>query len=477
MDNDNLKKRVKQINFWVISIYLLIVVGFYYIGGEQIRYKGIVSEKLEPQSIVGEIQANTVVRQEFTSIMDEIQQIQIIFATFGRENNDVITIAVGDADTNKILVQQSYETTYLEDNSYLTLNIENGILDVMDKQLFVEITSKEGELGNAVTVWKNEGHNVGELKINDQIVQGNLCIQLAGRNKIVFAKYYFMMALIGFCGLIMFLKDIYSKLNKNVDSKVVYIIKEWIKYRFLLTQLIARDFKTKYKRSVLGVIWSFLNPLLTMMVQYIVFSTLFKSDIEKYPVYLLSGIVIFSFFQEATSVSLMSIVGNASLITKVYVPKYMYTVSGIFSSVINLLLSLIPLFFVILMTKTKITVAYLLLPYGFFCTLIFCIGIGLILAATMVFFRDTQFLWGIITMLWMYFTPIFYPISIIPEKLMFIYKMNPLYHFIRFNRTIILEGVSPEPMAYISCLTFAIVSLMIGIYVFRRTEDKFVLNI
>lgn len=246
------------------------------------------------------------------------------------------------------------------------------------------------------------------------------------------------------------------------------------KYKFLLQQLVSRDFKTKYKRSFLGVLWSFLNPLLTMTVQYIVFSTLFKSDIPNFAMYLLIGIVFFNFFSEATSMGLMSIVGNASLITKVYIPKYIFPVSRVLSSSINLILAMIPLLIVALITKVRFTPAVLILPFSLVCTIVFCIGMSLILASAMVYFRDMQFLWGVINMLWMYATPIFYPETILPQNLMI---MNPMYHFIRFARAIILNGASPELKAYLLCVIAAVIPFIIGTIIFKKTQNNFALHI
>lgn len=259
-----------------------------------------------------------------------------------------------------------------------------------------------------------------------------------------------------------------------------YIIKQYKnikKYRFLLQQLISRDFKTKYKRSVLGVLWSFLNPLLTMAVQFVVFSTLFKTDIPNFAMYLLIGIVFFNFFSEATSMGLMSIVGNASLITKVYIPKYIFPVSKVLSSSINFFLSMIPLFIVALLTGVRFTLAILILPFSLACTIMFCIGISFILSSAMVYFRDTQFLWGVISMLWMYATPIFYPESILPQNLLILFKMNPMFHFIRFARALILNGASPEPKAYLLCFIAAVVPFTIGTIVFKKTQNGFALHL
>ncbi len=252
------------------------------------------------------------------------------------------------------------------------------------------------------------------------------------------------------------------------------VIDAFRRYGFLMRQLVARDFKSKYKRSVLGVLWSFLNPLITMSVQYIIFSTVFRSDIPNFPLYLLTGIVCFNFFNESAGMSLLSIVNNASLITKVYVPKYIYPLTRVMSSTINLLLAMIPLFLVMLVTRTPLRPSILLFPFGLVCLVGFSVGMAFLLSTMMTFFRDTQFLWGVVSMLWMYATPIFYPESIIPAQLMPLYKCNPLYHFIRFFRIILIQGVSPEPKAYLFCLIAAFVPLAVGAVVFKTQQDKFI---
>ena len=249
------------------------------------------------------------------------------------------------------------------------------------------------------------------------------------------------------------------------------------RYEFLIKQLVERDFKTKYKRSVLGVCWSLLNPILTMAVQYIIFSTIFRQGIENFPLYLLCGSVLFTFFTDSVGNGLMSIVGNASLITKVYVPKYIYPVSKVLSTAVNLLLSMIPLLIVVVVTRAPITKVYLLIPFVIFCLVLFCIGMSFLLSSAMVFFRDTQFLWGVITILWMYATPLFYPESILPEHLKFILDFNPMYHYVTFIRKIMLYGVSPYLIEYVYCIGFSIFVLVCGILVYRKTENKFILYI
>jgi ABC-type polysaccharide/polyol phosphate export permease len=249
------------------------------------------------------------------------------------------------------------------------------------------------------------------------------------------------------------------------------------KYKFLLSQLVGRDFKTKYKRSVLGVLWSLLNPLLIMIVQYMVFSELFRWDIDNFAVYLLSGTVMFNFFQESTSQALVSITSNGSLITKVYVPMYIFPLFKVISSCINLGFSLVALFAIVFIQGLSFNIYYLLIPYGILCMIIFSIGMSFVLSSMMVYFRDTQFLYGIVLTAWTYLTPLFYPESILPDKFMIFMQCNPMYHFIRYIRNIILDGSLPTLRAHVFCLIFAIVPLLIGMKVFKSAKKDFILRI
>ena len=258
---------------------------------------------------------------------------------------------------------------------------------------------------------------------------------------------------------------------------MITYIRQFKKYQFLLAQLVSRDFKTKYKRSVLGIVWSLLNPLLTMAVQYIVFCELFRWDIDHFAVYLLIGTVMFNFFSESTGQALTSITGNAGLITKVYLPKYIFPVSRVLSSCINLGFSLIVLYFIIFVSGVHLNIYHLLLPFPLICVILFSIGMGLILSSLMVFFRDTQFLYGVVIVLWMYLTPLFYPENIMPQRFQWIMECNPLYHFIRYARNIILDASLPTFRAHVICLAFAVGTLLIGIGIFKKTQDKFIFNI
>ena len=254
------------------------------------------------------------------------------------------------------------------------------------------------------------------------------------------------------------------------------IIANFQKYKFLLYQLVSRDFKVKYKRSVLGVIWSLLYPVLTMSVMALVFTNMFKMSMPgvNYLVYLMVGLVIFNYFSEASNLSMSSVVANFSLLNKVYIPKYIFPLSKCLFVGINFLLTLIPLYILIIVTGTNVNIYHLLLPFVFICLFLFTIGIGLILSTVAVFFRDLFYIYGVLIQLWTYMTPIMYDIAIIPENLKVIFKINPLYWFVTFAREIILYNRIPELATWLYCGGFSIGFLILGLVVFKKNQDKFI---
>lgn len=248
------------------------------------------------------------------------------------------------------------------------------------------------------------------------------------------------------------------------------------KYSFLLSQLVLRDFKVKYKRSVLGIIWSLLYPVLNMAVLALVFSRMFKFSTPgvNYLVYVLSGLVMFNYFSEASNLAMSSVVANFSLINKIYIPKYIFPLSKCLFVGINFLLTLIPLYIVIFATGTGINIYHLILPYAYICLFMFTLGFGLILSTISVFLRDMFYIYGIVVTLWTYLTPIMYDISIISEKLQIIFKLNPLYYYITFIREIILYHRMPSGLSFIICGISSLLFLAIGLIVFKKNQDKFI---
>lgn len=249
-------------------------------------------------------------------------------------------------------------------------------------------------------------------------------------------------------------------------------------YRFLLKELIIRDIKLKYRRSFLGYIWSILNPLMMMMVLVVIFSNLFRFNIPNYPMYLITGSTLFGFMGEATSMAIYSITGNAALIKKIYVPKYIFTLSRVTSSLVNLLFSMVAIVIVALFTGVKVTPLILLFPIVVIEVYVFSLGLSLFLASSSVFFRDLQYLWGIFITMWNYLTPIFYPISIIPEKYRFIYSVfNPMVGYVTQFRDVVIYGRMPEVGIVCLGVLFASVSIVLGTYIFQRSQDNFILYI
>lgn len=248
------------------------------------------------------------------------------------------------------------------------------------------------------------------------------------------------------------------------------------KYSFLLEQLIARDFKVKYKRSVLGVLWSLLNPILMMCVMAVVFTNVFRFSTPgvNYLAYLLTGLTYFNYFSESTNLAMSSVVGNFSLINKIYIPKYIFPLSKCLFVEINFLLTLIPLYAVIILTGTGINIYHLLLPISFVFLFLFTLGMGMILATISVFLRDMFYIYGIVLQILTYMTPIMYDISMLDPRLQFVLKLNPLYHIITFARTIILYHQMPSATSFIACTVSSLVSLLIGVVVFKKNQDKFI---
>lgn len=260
-------------------------------------------------------------------------------------------------------------------------------------------------------------------------------------------------------------------------KKLAPILEVFTKYRNLLKELVSRDIKAKYKRSILGIVWSVLNPLLMMLVLTFVFSTIFRFGVKNFPVYLLTGQIIFNFFSDSTSIAMNSIITNSSLIKKVYIPKYIFPLSKVLSSFVNLLFSLIALLAVMIITNTPFSWEMLIFPIPLIYIFIFSLGVGLILSAYVVFFRDILFLYGVVLTAWTYFTPIFYPISIIPENYLSYYKINPLYHYITYFREIMLYNKLPSFEMNVICIFYSVIALLIGIYVFYKRQNEFILYI
>lgn len=248
------------------------------------------------------------------------------------------------------------------------------------------------------------------------------------------------------------------------------------RFRHLLRLMIKRDFVTRYRRSVLGIVWSVLNPLLMMLVFAMVFSTIFRGfAIENFPVYLLSGQLIFNFFSESTNSAMGSILGSAHTIKKVYVPKYIFPVSKVLSSVVNMGFSLVAFVVIMVGTRASFHPTVFLIPIPLIYLILFSMGVGMILSTIAVFFRDTMYIYGIVTTVLMFLTPIFYPVEALSPRVYHLIHLNPLFHYVSYFRDLALNGVVPGLWSNVICIGFALAALCLGVYVKLSQQDKYLL--
>lgn len=248
-------------------------------------------------------------------------------------------------------------------------------------------------------------------------------------------------------------------------------------YLPLLYELVLRDIKIKYRRSVLGVFWTVLNPLLMMLIIYLVFSRLFRFDIENYAIYILCGQTLFNYFQTSTTEAMMSIISNGPLIRKIYIPKYLFVLAKILSGMVNLLASFLALLLVMLITGTSIPVTIFASLFPMILLMLLTLGMGLMLAATAVKFRDMVHLYGVFCMGLFYLTPVIYPMDILPDYMKNIVTANPLSQILFMFRKMVLEGTLPGAAEVYCCILFTAAVFLLGCFLFHRRQDRFILDL
>ena len=252
------------------------------------------------------------------------------------------------------------------------------------------------------------------------------------------------------------------------------MIEKMKEYSFLFSELVKRDFKKKYKNTYLGMVWSLLSPLLTLLVMSLVFKNFFGRDVEHYTIYLFCGNIMFAYFSDSTSGGMGSLVANSSIFTKIKVPKFLFLLSRNVSSLINFGLTFLVFWVFLIIDGVTVTWAFLGLIIPILLLAIFNIGMGLILSALFVFFRDMQYLWSIFTMLLMYLSAVFYTVTEeIFGTLIYIFYLNPVYVYITYMRTIVLEGALPSFELNILAVFYALAALGIGALIYKKCNHKF----
>jgi len=292
-------------------------------------------------------------------------------------------------------------------------------------------------------------------------------------------QYGFMVNILGLLYTAFFLTIMLGFANffQNFPYTIMKNLKVFNKYSYLLINLVRKDITIKYRRSILGILWSVLNPLLMMLVITSVFKNIFKIQIENFPVYYLTGSLIFNFMSEATTGSMMSVLSGGGLIRKVYIPKYIFPLEKCMFALVNCLFSFVAVLVMIPVLRSPLywTLLFSWIPLLF--VLIFSFGLGMILSSLTVFFRDINHLYTVWIVAWMYLTPIIYPVEILPQRLMFIMEINPMYHYVDYFRQLAMEGVFPSLEATMNCFIYSIIFLAFGIVIFKKTQDRFILYI
>lgn len=251
------------------------------------------------------------------------------------------------------------------------------------------------------------------------------------------------------------------------------MFKTFRQHRFLFEELVKRDFKKKYKRTVLGMAWSVLSPLLMLLVMRLVFTQFFGRNTPHYTTYLFCGNLVFSFFNESTSQGMSSLMDNSGIFTKVNVPKYLFLLSKNVQCLINFGLTLCVFFLFCVFDRITFTWKFVLLLYPICMMVLFNLGVGFILSALFVFFRDIQYLWGIFTQLLMYMSAIFYTIDSYSPAVQNLFLLNPVYLFIRYFRKIVIEGVIPSPQFHLLMLADVCIALGLGCRMYKKYNHRF----
>lgn len=244
------------------------------------------------------------------------------------------------------------------------------------------------------------------------------------------------------------------------------------KYEFLFSELVKRDFKQKYKRTSLGMLWSILSPLLDLLVMRLVFTVFFGKDIPHYTTYLFSGLLVFNYFKESTKGGMSSLMANAKIFTKVNVPKYLFLLSKNVSALINFGLTLVVYFLFCVIDGVTLSPRILLLIFPVLCLMVFNIGVGMILSALFVFFRDIQYLYDVFLTLLRYISAIFYTTESFKEYES-LFLMNPIFVYIKYIRLVMLEHTVPGLSYHLLCLGYAVTMLAIGCWIYKKYNHQF----
>lgn len=247
-------------------------------------------------------------------------------------------------------------------------------------------------------------------------------------------------------------------------------------YFFAMKELVGREVKRKYVRSYLGVVWSVLNPLLSMVVMSLIFSTIFKRSIENFPVYYLTGTILWNMFTGATNSAMTALVDNKNLMTRTKLPRQIFPLSRILTSLVNFWYSLIAYVVIVAFFKIAPSASLLAFPVVVMMLLLFSTGLGYVLAIAYTFMPDVKYLYSILLQLWMYLSAIFYPVDLLSPQMQTVIRVNPLYIFIAAARSCVLYHAWPPAMEWIGMLGWGFGMYALGCLIFDANKDKILLQ-
>lgn len=271
------------------------------------------------------------------------------------------------------------------------------------------------------------------------------------------------------------IREIYD--SEHRPHPLIEELQALIKYKDLIIQFVTRAIKTRYKRSLLGVVWTMLNPLLTMIILTFVFSNVFRITIVNYPIYVLSGLVVWGFYANTTSSAMGDMVWSGNLLSRIYVPKSVFAVSATGTGLVNLVISLAPLFIIAIVLGVEIHSTIWVMPFAILLLVIFALGMGLILSTAGVFFADMLPVYEVLLAMWMYSTPIIYPIEIVPENLVWVLKINPMYYLLELFRTPLIYGIIPEFNTWLIAACCSFFAFIIGGIIFTSKSHEYAYRI
>ncbi|MFN8525895.1 MAG: ABC transporter permease [Chloroflexota bacterium] len=260
--------------------------------------------------------------------------------------------------------------------------------------------------------------------------------------------------------------------SARVEMPMVRELRAVAAYRDLVRELVARSIKTRYKRSVLGVAWTMLNPLMIMLILTAVFSSVFRITVEHYAVYFLSAVLLWNFFSQTAVAIANEIVWGGSLLTRIYVPPGVFAASALGAGLVNIVLSLVPLAIVMLITGVPLSPALIFLPLAALATAMFAVGVGLLISRLAIVFSDVLDMFQILLLAWMYCTPIMYPLSIIDAEYRWLMFLNPMYYMVEMWRQPVYSGLVPSASVMLTGLGLGVGTLVLGWWYFTGAVDE-----